>query len=781
LRDKKPILFLFAIVLVCTFLYIGSLNYPFVNWDDYNLITFNRHITELNWSNIRDIFSPGVVGAYQPIRTLSYAMDYRIWGLNSLGYHISNFILYLLTCILTYFFILYFLRDHWLALCGGLFFAVHPLHVEAVTWLSARKETLSGVFFLASFLFYARSTKSGVKFYWASILCFVLALLSKPTVVILPGLIVLYDLCFVIKGDLRNLLRRIKFYLPYVALSGGLTYITILLSSRAGVLKGFHGGTVYSQILTSLTVFVKNIRLMVMPTNLSPRYTDYYYDSLRNIEALLAVMCVAMLIYVAWEMWRRSKLVFFAMLWYPVTILPVSNLVPISTLMADRYLFLPSIGIALLFAIIVGKLVTAARTVRFGRFLRPAVLAACLLLLSFYSAQTVQRNGIWKDSESLWSDAVRQDSTNVLAYFALGNVKMEAGKAEEAIEHYRTAISLAPNFSTVHAVLANAYLLTEEIDRAIFHYKEALRRGSEEDLAIYANLGMAFESKGLFDQAIEQYETALGVDSTYAMARLGLAMSYSGNAQYDRAIDAYNELIKSTEEGLRAQVYFNLGVAQHQKGLYDEARDSYTEALKIDSTFAQAHYGLGNTFYMRGDTERAMAAFEDAIKLFPGHVASLCNLGNCYSDRGDYREAIKKYEEAMDVAPVNQTVRNNLGLMYTEAGDLDKAVETFLKLLDSGTENPNIFINLGYVHMKQGKLDEAHAQYRKAIELDPKNADAFYNMACAYALQGNNGPAVFNLGKALELGFDDWDLIRDDEDLDGIRGEAGFPEANGHD
>lgn len=771
---RQLILYAAAVAAVCVALYAGSLRYPFLNWDDYNLITMNPYITELTWSNVVDIFTPGVVGAYQPLRTLSYAVDYRFWGLDPTGYHITNLAFYILTCLCVLVFIDHFLKSRSLALMGALLFAAHPLHVEAVTWLSARKETLSGFLFVLSFVLYARGTRGGARYFGASLLAFLLALLSKPTVVILPGLLIVYDLCFVTGGSLRKLAGRIGYYLPYVLLSGILTYVTIVLSSKGGVLKEFHGGSLGAQLLTSATVFIKNIRLLAVPVDLSPRYIDYFYSSLRDTDALLAIISCALLVFFAWDMWGRSRVVFFCLMWYPITFLPVSNLVPISTLMADRYLFLPSIGYALLFAYVVGRLVDRERRSRFGRALRPLALAGCVVLLALFSFQTVRRNQVWRDSISLWSNAVEQDSTNVLAYFALGNVYMENEQPRQAISNYRKALFLSPGFATAHSCLANAYLAESEVERAIYHYNQALQNGSREDMAIYGNLGMAYEVKGMFDKAIEQYERALQVDSTSVMARLGIAESYSRKAQYDRAIEAYEELIETNEEFLRARVYFNLGVAQHQDGRYLDAIDSYIRAIETDSTFAEAHYGLGNAYYKMRAFDMAVTDFKRAVGLAPNHIAAVVNLGNTYLEMGRLDDAISTYKTALDSSSSNLIALNNLGLAYVENGDLDEASATFESVISFYPKDPTGYVNLGYTLMRRGDYNGAKLRYREAVDLEPENAVAHYNLACAHALSGEIEAGIAELKAALELGFKDYDLLRRDPDLDNLRREPAF-------
>jgi tetratricopeptide (TPR) repeat protein len=765
-----------ALLAACVALYYRSLHYPFVNWDDYTIILRNEYIQGLSWANIKAIFTPGVVGAYQPIRTLTYAIDYEIWGFNPLGFHITNLLFYILTCWMMYVLIRLLLKDDKLALLGGLFFAAHPLHVESVTWLSARKEPLSGFFFLLAMVCYVKSTRSGMKYYWFSLAAFVMALLSKPSVVTFPALVVLYDLCFVTGASLRGLLRRVKLYAPYFALSGVLTYITIELSSKGGVLKTFHGGSLFTQLLTTLTVFVKNMRYLILPVNLSPRYTDYSYSSPFEPEPLFALIACGVLVLLAWDMWKRSKVVFFSLLWYPITYLPVSNLVPISTLMADRYLFLPTMGVSIIFALVMGKIFGLARKIPVLAVLRVAALALCVALLGFYSFQSVERNSIWKDSISLWENAVQQDSTNVLGQYALGNVYLEAGRDDDAIQHYRKALVRAPGFSSAEAGLANAYLAKGDLDRAIFHYNQALSEGSAEDMAIYGNLGMALEHKGLFDEAIERYERALEIDSTFVVARLGLAASYSQKQDYDQAIKEYQQLIRENKDTVRARVYFNLGVAQYQKGLYQDALGSYEKALDMEPDFAAAYYGMGNAHYALKEYDKAISEFQSAAELDSTAVPPLGNLGNVYLDTGRPEEAIAVYEKALALSPENVLVCNNLGLAYTQAKEYDKAIATFKEAIRLDPKSPGALINLGGAYLRQGRYPEAVADYMEVIGVDPDNADAYYNLACAYALQGDAALALDSLRKAIKLGFDDRDLLAGDPDLDSLRNEPGFRE-----
>jgi len=779
--DPWPFVVLAIVVATCLAIYFRTLDYPFVNWDDYSLISGKEYIQSLTRDNIETMFSLEKDTAFQPIRDLSYAIDYHFWELDPTGYHITNLLFYVLNSLLAYLFIRLFLDRKWLAVFGAAFFAAHPLHVEAVAWLSARKEVLSGFFFMASFLLYAPLLKRGsasASRLALSLLSFAVACLAKPTAVSLPALIILYDYSFGERPRLRSTLGRWRYYVPYLAISLATTALTIYVGTKKmSVLKTFHGGSFQAQLLTSLTALVKSLGLLVVPFNLSARYVDYAYQSMTEPAVIVSLVIAVLLVLLARDMWSRSRRSFFALIWIFITFAPVSNLIPISTLVADRYLYLPSYGYVLLVAIGAGFLLDRARAFdpRLMKKLRGAIVTALIVLVAVFSLSSYRRSGVWEDSVSLWRSVVEQDAMNALGYYALGNVYVEKGMLDEAIKVYRKSLSVYPHFVLSRVALGHVCVMKHDYDRAIFHFRTALRY-TYDDLGARINYGLALRYKGFYEDAVKQYQEALQMDSTAVAARYGLAEAYRAMKQFESAAEEYKRLLDTTPKELSAAIHFNLGLAYHGKGAYAEAESSYFNSIAVDSNYVDPYFALGNLYRDQGKREKAVTYFKKALSTVPTHLGAINNLANIYQQNLSFGAAIEMYDLALGMSPGDSIVLNNLGLAYLAQGDFAGAESTFSNLVELYPKSVEAHLNLGALYSERGYLEKAASELQHALEIDSLSADVYYNLACVKARQGRPSEALESLERAFEYGFRELDYARSDPDLKSIRKTVRFRE-----
>ncbi len=776
--NRATVLYVTIIVAAAILPYVHSLPYPFVNWDDYVLITGNEYIKELSWENVGAMFTPGVVGAYQPLRNLSYAIDHLIWGMNPFGFRLTNLALYALTCILVFFLIDGFLKNRRLSLFGALLFALHPVHVEAVTWLSARKEVLSGLFYVLGFMAYVKSVSGGrakLRYYSLSIGLFMLGALSKPTTVSFPVILFLFDFCFVTGGKWRAALGRLRWHAPFWLVAIALTAVTVAISARNEVLKSFHGGGFFENLLNAAIAFPKSIVLLILPIQLSPRYINYQYSlsSLFQLEPLVALACLALFIVLARDFWKRSQVLFFSLAWIAVTLLPVANLVPVSTLIADRYLYIPSVGFCLLVGGGLGRLLSSRPRGRLLRVSRVSVVVALTAGLVAFSYLTFAQNLIWRDTIALWSKAVEQDPRNFMAHSALGAAYLKSGNLDRAIRSFRECLSLNPYHTESRTALGQCYAMNGDLDRALFHLNIALR-DTAAAREVHGDVALVLQAKGSYEDAIRHYRIALGTDTTAAWLRERMVECYAENKAFDAAIAEWKEFLKFSEDDIPARLHYNLGVLHHMKGEYAEAVASYRDALKADSSFAEAHFGLADAYMALGEAARAESGFLRTLVHDPIHVGALANLGNLYYEKKQYRKALSFYEKARSIEPRDPRVLNGLGLVYGAMGMKQEAIRAFSDAAETDTINVSILLNLGSARADAGQYDLAELQYRRVLELEPQNGIAYYNLSCIYALQGKNKPAIRNLTRALECGFSDYDLIRTDEDLSGLKSDSEF-------
>ncbi|MEM2929170.1 MAG: hypothetical protein QXP60_09425, partial [Nitrososphaerota archaeon] len=284
---KNNLMTIGMLILMIGILYQNSINNSFTNWDDIGLIINNKLIRSLSLENIKETLIPKKASTYQPIRLLSYAVDYNFWKLNPMGYRITNIIFYILTCIMVFFTLKILSKQfrekteetsHFrVAIFGSLLFAAHPVHVEAVTWLAARKEVLQGFFFFSGFFLYlkARDEKSKKRFIYLFLVLFsiLLAILSKPSAVVFPGVILVYEIARKKEGIISFIKTHWVFFLISVIISGIFTAILIKVMIDSGGIKPFYGKTFLENCLVVLYAFLRSIKLLTFTVNYSAAYS----------------------------------------------------------------------------------------------------------------------------------------------------------------------------------------------------------------------------------------------------------------------------------------------------------------------------------------------------------------------------------------------------------------------------------------------------------------------------------------------------------------------------
>jgi len=351
-------------------IYINSFQNDFVNWDDPGLIIGNQRIRSLDLQNILEIFTLKKSSTFQPIRVLSYAVDYRIWKFNPIGYHITNLLFYILTCITVFFSIWKVsanLRKGILesshqraAFFGSLLYATHPVHVEAVTWLSARKEVLHGFFFFLAFYLYLKGRgeegRKKVLFLGLTVLSILVSILSKPSAVVFPAVLLIYEVALRKNRWIDFVKRYWLFLILSVFISAIFIVIAMKVMLEAGGIKPYRGGTFLNNLIASAYIFTYNIKLLAFTINYSAAYTIRIFYSVLNLQTLLVVGVTSLLFGLSLWSLKKTKIFFFSFFFLVVTLLPYLNIIPISTLLADRYLFIPSFSFCFLLGIGFDKL-----------------------------------------------------------------------------------------------------------------------------------------------------------------------------------------------------------------------------------------------------------------------------------------------------------------------------------------------------------------------------------------------------------------------------------------
>ncbi len=708
MKKYAPYLIVIAIISILTGLYVNTLGHDFVNFDDLDLVVRNNHIRSLGLRNIGDIFTPGVVGAYQPVRTLSYAIDYHFWKLNPTGYHLTNIICHALNTLLVYLIASILTQHVMMASLTSLIFAVHPVHVEAVAWVAGRRDVLSATFALTAFFFFlkafplrqfdeqnAQNNQSSdmhgrytVLWYLLALFLFTSGLLTKTSVVILPLLLIFYELCFLWTG--RKSWRRLFSYAPFFIIAIGITQVFLSVARTAGVIKtSSYAGAAYVRGLTMSRVFAEYIFMLFVPGNLSATYGITFVESVWDWSFLLSCTVLVGVLILMIIAWKKSKVVFFGLGWFFISLLPVSNIIPIAITKADRYLYLPSIGFCLVFAWLIVRgweklalfkaSVSGKAIVKFGYWLMIG-----LIVLS-YGIYTVQRNRVWKDSHTLWAATLETNPDSSIALNNLGLLYAEQSMYEKAIALYQRLLSFHPD--------------QERVER------------------VYANMADAYAGMQRFEEAIDHYRHALDIDPEYIAAYLGLGRTSQARGQYDSAERIYKLALESDPRN--ESVYNHLGNLYTMQGKYAEAIASFNHVLQQNPFSMNAYNGLGLSHAWKGETDKALKIYDQALKLNPEATIIRNSLGTLYMELGETEKAIVEFTTSLTATPENVEVRNNLGILYLRTEHYKEAAQEFMTCLKYQPNNPKFMSNMGNAYVYLGLYDEAIQMYKWTIEIDP--------------------------------------------------------------
>jgi len=382
---------------------------------------------------------------YVPLTMLSLALDYRVWGLDPFGYHLTNIALHALTAVLVCVFLWPLMPSLGAATLAALIFAVHPLQMEAVTLAIQRKSVLSGVFFFATLIAYQAWRRSGRRaHYVAAVALFACAALSKPIVMSLPPLLWLYEYAF-IDGRLR-----VRDKLPFFAIAAACGAAAMAAHAEVGATPTWHGGDPLRHAVMVARIGAEYIGAMFAPIATSPAY---YYRRALVFEPLNLLAVIALIALGLWTVLRRREMpwTFFCLAWFAIALLPESNIVPIAQLRADRFLYLPILGAAMWIAVGIASLPSLAAPA--WAIALPARLAGAALVLVF-ALVTHASAVVWRSDVSAWTRVVECHPWSSAAFVLLGNARLADDDARGAGAAYRHALELKPDDADAHLALA---------------------------------------------------------------------------------------------------------------------------------------------------------------------------------------------------------------------------------------------------------------------------------------------------------------------------------------
>lgn len=599
-----------ALALLALAVYAQAAGFDFIRLDDPGYVGENPRV-------LAGITGDGIVWAlttthrsnWHPLTWLSLMLDAE-WGGGRPGpFHVTNVVLHLLATLVLFAALRRATgRDGPSAFVAALF-AIHPLHVESVAWITERKDVLSTLFGFAALLAYVRWTeKPGWTRYALVAGALVLGLLSKPMLVTLPVALLFLDLWPLGRLDPRrfsDLVPRVVEKLPLLALCAASAGVTIWAQSRGGAVADVETFPMATRAANALVSYAAYLGKTVWPAGLA---LPYPYDA-GSLTALRVGLSAALLLGITIVAVRGRLLrpyVLAGWLWYLVTLLPVIGLVQVGTqAMADRYTYLPLVGpffaIAWTAADLAPKRAWIARTGASATIVVMAVLAW-------------RQTALWRDGTTLFTHALRVTTGNATAHNVLGLEAKAKGRAGVAADHFAEAARLSPRWADARVNHAAALVDLGRFGDAAARYVEAekLRPG---DADIPANLGLVLIRMGRRDLAARRFEDALAIDPGNALAQKGLGFLLAQQGRDQEAVPHLREALRSSPEDPQTRI--NLAGVLLRMGLLDEAQVHLTEAIRLDPRSDVARTNLGVLCLRQGRREEAREHLREALRLNP--------------------------------------------------------------------------------------------------------------------------------------------------------------------
>ena len=708
--------------------YWGTLAHGFI-WDDDLHVTANPRI--IGPEGLREIWTTAAAN-YFPLVLTNFWVQHALWGLNPLGYHAITIGCHAL-CALLLWRVLLALRvpGAWL---GAALWALHPVQVESVAWISELKNTQSGLFFLLAIWFWvkwldsARSRElqrvealpvlrplTGARGYVLALFCALLALLSKPSTVMLP---VVLALCtWWQRGDLR--LRELARLVPFFALSAVVSGWTIWeqrVHSGAVGAEWSHGLLERCAIAGKTAWFY--LGKLVWPHPLSFIYPRWATTA-RPLDLLPATVALAGL-GALW--WRRAQLrpLFLAVAFFVALLFPVLGFFDVYffrySFVGDHFQYLASMGPL--------ALVGAGLAQAWPR-LRP-VLAAAVLLTA--TGLTVQQARDYRDRETLWRATLARNPGALMAWLNLAATLADEGRHGESIATFQHALTLAPDNAVAHSDLGCELLFAGRSADALRHLEQAIRLTPNRPEP-HNNLGNVLRTVGRSDEAITHYRRAIELDPNYADAHNNLGAELAERGRPAEALPHFSAALRLKPKN--ADAHNNLAIALRMLGRFDDALARHETALRLKPDLAEAEAGLGQTLVAAGRGAEALPHLQRALQLKPDLARAHEALGTALAADHREDEAFAQFERAVQLAPNSPVMRNNFGTALARAGRTAEAIAQFEGALRVAPDFAPALVNLGMALCASGRWSGAVGYFERALKFQPDSAEAHARLAVA--------------------------------------------------
>jgi tetratricopeptide (TPR) repeat protein len=654
-------------------------------------------------------------------------------------------------------------------------FAIHPLHVESVAWITERKDVLSAFFWMLTLGAYSYYVEHpGFLRYIFILLFFAMGLMAKSMLVTLPFVLLLLDYWPLrrfqeinpeqkIQAEVFNLTPSVKETLevekpadteykwsliyplllekvPLFVLAVLSSIVTYLAAQSAGAVRFLKTLPLGARIENAFVSYIAYIGKMIWPSNLAVFYPHQLLLSWQVLGSVLLLITITVAVFM---MVKRSPYLATGWLWYLGTLVPVIGILQAgSQAMADRYTYIPLIGLFIIVAWGVPDLLKK------WNYRKEILWASSALVILCLSIITWTQVGYWQNSITLYDHTLKITDYNWPIYYCRGNAYSELGNYRQAIEDLNRAIEIKPDYVMAYTSRGVAYIYLGNYRQAIedFNRVIAIRPNYPE---AYLNRGLAYGGLGNYRQAIEDFNRVIAIRPNYPEAYLNRGFAYNGLGNYRQAIEDFNRVIAIRPS--YAEAYNNRGLVYGGLGNYRQAIEDYGRAIKIKPDYADAYYSRGNIYSMLGQYQLAIEDFNKVISLKPDYADAYYNRGTIYYNLGQKQLAIGDFNKVIHLKPDYANAYYQRGVAYKNMEQNQPAIENFTTAIRLQPANVLAYFNRGTVYNILNQDKQAIDDYNEAIRLNPGYVDAYNSRGITYNKLGEYQLAIKDFTESIKL------------------------------
>lgn len=734
------------ILLICAILVLGTFalfwpvkQYEFIGYDDPAYITQNPYVQAgLTKESIAWAFGNVASEAtyWHPLSWMSHMLDCQLFGLNAGAHHMVSVGFHAVNAMLLFFLLSRLTGSTWRSAAVAAIFAWHPIQVESVAWVTERKNLLSTLFFLLTLLAYrrysSRTSQNGNPLlglrtgaYWLVALLFAFGLMSKPMLVTLPCVLLLLDVWPLRRLDLTSSERfrtaRLLFAekLPLFVLSAVSSWITIRAHQHLDIVVTGTQVPFDIRIANAALSYITYVAKVLWPSDLAViyPYPTVWPISQFAMTALLLMAITALL----FGLRKGRPHLLFGWFWFLGTLVPVIGVLQVgSQPMADRFIYVPIIGLLVLAVWGVAELLQKVKSVR------PVAIATFMLIAGASLAVARHHLQYWQNSIALFERAISVTSKNSVSHYNLGLAYSMKGDLTKAKNHYAKALEISPKYIDAQNNLAATLLSEGRVDEAVAEYEKLFKTAPNHPLANY-NFGLALERKNDLAGAAAHYKKTVEADHSNLEAFQKLINALGRSGQIPEANRYLGQMLEKNPKSALAHVAV-ANIYMEQNRLPD-AVPVLKKAVEIDPTQPEAHYQLGAVNAMMGKFEESLVHFSEAVRLKPTLTEAHFSLGMAYAQLGRTQEAINKFVETLRAHPKFLPAMMQLGFIWSahEKPEFRNGPEALKIALQAAEltrgQDAAVLELLGMAYAQSEKWTEAVETSRKAMLIAKGNGD----------------------------------------------------------